>query len=50
MKAILQQLLSFKPEGFPKWIFVWILGLCLSMLSCAGLIGLWFVSTQIQFM
>lgn len=48
MNLLLLQILNFKPDFLPKWIFLLLIGLCVSMLFCAGLVGLWFASTEIQ--
>ena len=50
MSDLLGQLLRYKPGFLPAWIFLSIAGLCSIALICGLLFGLWFMSTQVDFL
>jgi hypothetical protein len=50
MNALLRQLLRFKPDFLPGWLYVFLLILLSTALLCVFAVGMWFVSTQIDFM
>lgn len=50
MNALWQQLMRYKPSFLPAWLYGMLLLLLLLAASVVAVMGLWFVSTQIEFM
>ncbi|MBK9160985.1 MAG: hypothetical protein IPM27_05405 [Nitrosomonadales bacterium] len=48
MSDFLAWALGFKPAFLPKWIFLLLLAAFLLVAFCVLLVGLWFMSTQID--
>lgn len=50
MNDLYLYLLRLKPAFLPTWLFVSVAGLCLIAAACGLVIGLWFMSTQVDFL
>lgn len=50
MNDLLANLLRYKPGFLPAWLFVSMAGMSLIAVVCGVLFGLWFMSTQVDFL
>ena len=50
MRGLLCQLLRFKPDFLPVWLYLLLVFLLVLFMAAAMAFGVWFVSTQIEFM
>ena len=50
MNDLVAHLLRYKPVFLPAWLFVSMAGLCSIAVVCGLGFGLWFMSTQVEFL